>query len=147
MSHPRLQEKVGCGHPQGVLVPMGRERGSRFSWLRERGGGREGAARRWGRRRASGLQVCGLGASWMHSQAEIYNDISGVDVQTSSPTHRHKSETPDSIGRSRQPAAPPDTDHLQTPSFLHNLPRQTDPWSHHQHVLTHAHTLVFPKVL
>ena len=29
----------------------------------------------------------------------------GVDAQTSSPTHRHKSETPDSIGRSRQPAA------------------------------------------
>ena len=33
------------------------------------------------------------------------------------------------------------TDHLQVPSFLHKLRRQTDPWSQH------AHTLVFPKVL
>lgn len=38
--------------------------------------------------------------------------------------------------------------YVQTPRFLHNLPRQTDPQSYfHRHMGTHAHTLILPKVL
>lgn len=76
----------GCGSPEaageggvrpsaGALVPVGRERDAPGA---PGCGNGEGAEKEQpdggGRRKTSGLQVCGLGASWMHNQAEMYND-------------------------------------------------------------------------
>lgn len=131
----------------GVAGAHGQREGLQVPWLRERGRRPRRSSQTMGEEESIRLQVCGLGASGCTARAEINNDISGVDVQTSSPTHRHKSETPDSIGRSRQPAAHQTLITCRHPASCTTYSRQTGPWSHHQHVLTHAHTLVFPKVL